>query len=116
MSNVKIFHNPRCSKSRQTLELIRSRGIEPEIVLYLEVRLTTQDIGNILKRLKIKPSHIIRKNEEDFKEHFGDLNKLNDDQIISLICQHPRVLERPIVLNNGMAAIGRPPENIINIL
>ena len=84
MSETKIYHNPKCSKSRQTLELIRGRGIEPEIILYLEGLLTSEDIASIIEMLKIRPLEIIRKNEADFKEYFAAAGHLNDEQLIKL--------------------------------
>ena len=116
MSDTKIYHNPKCSKSRQTLELIRGRGIEPEIILYLEGLLTSEDIASIIEMLKIRPLEIIRKNEADFKESFTVAGHLNDEQLIKLMCLYPKVIERPIVINKGMAVIGRPPENVLKIL
>ena len=116
MSDLTIYHNPRCSKSRQTLELIRSKGIEPEIVLYLEDVPSANDIADALRMLGIKPMDIIRKNEAEFREHFSGADELTDAQLIELMRLYPKVMERPIVVNRGKAVIGRPPENVWGIL
>ena len=116
MGDLTIYHNPRCSKSRQTLELIRSKGVEPEIVFYLEDVPSADDIADALRMLGMKPMEIIRKNEAEFKEHFAGANELTDDQLIELMRLYPKVIERPIVVNRGKAAIGRPPKNVLGIL
>lgn len=116
MAEVKIYHNPRCSKSRQALELIKSNGIEPEVIFYLEGLLTTYDLTKTLKLLKKKPIEIIRKNETEFKEYFNDADNLNDEKLIELMCHYPKVIERPIVISKKMATIGRPPEKVLEIL
>ena len=116
MSDMTIYHNPRCSKSRQTLELIRSKGVEPEIVLYLEDVPSANDIADALRMLGIKPMDIIRKNEAEFREHFSGADELTDAQLIELMRLYPKVMERPIVVNRGKAVIGRPPENVWGIL
>ncbi|MDA8729837.1 arsenate reductase (glutaredoxin) [Alphaproteobacteria bacterium] len=116
MCDLTIYHNPRCSKSRQTLEIIRSKGVEPEIVLYLEDVPSADDIADVLRMLDMKPMDIIRKNEAEFKEHFAGADELTDEQLIDLMRLYPKVIERPIVVNKGKAVIGRPPENVIKIL
>ena len=116
MNNFTIYHNPRCSKSRQTLELIRGKGVEPEIVLYLEDVPAVEDIQDALQMLGMKPIDIIRKNEAEFKEHFAGADELTDEQLIGLMRLYPKVIERPIVVNKGKAVIGRPPENVMEIL
>ena len=116
MCDLTIYHNPRCSKSRQTLELIRSKGVEPEIVLYLEDVPSVNDVADVLRMLGMKPMDIIRKNEAEFKEHFAGANELTDEQLIKLMRLYPKVIERPIVVYRGKAVIGRPPENALGIL
>jgi arsenate reductase len=116
MCDLTIYHNPRCSKSRQTLELIRGKGIEPNIVLYLEDVPSEEDIADALRMLSMKPLDIIRKNETEFKEHFAGADELTDAQLIELMRLYPKVIERPIVINRGKAVIGRPPENVLEIL
>ena len=116
MSDLTIYHNPRCSKSRQTLELIRGKGVEPEIVLYLEDVPAAEDIQDALRMLGMKPMDLIRKSETEFKEHFAGADELTDEQLIDLIRLYPKVIERPIVVNKGRAVIGRPPENVLGVL
>ena len=116
MSDLTIYHNPRCSKSRQTLELIRGQGVEPEIVLYLEDVPAVEDIQDALQIFGMRPMDLIRKSEAEFKEHFAGADELTDEQLIDLIRLYPQVMERPIVVNKGKAVIGRPPENVLGIL
>ena len=116
MCDLTIYHNPRCSKSRQTLELIRSKGVEPEIVLYLEDAPSSGDIAYALRMLDMKPMDIIRKNEAEFKEHFAGADELTDEQLIELMRLYPKVMQRPIVVNRGKAVIGRPPKKALGIL
>ena len=116
MLAVTIYHNPRCSKSRQTLALIRDRGIEPNIILYLEGMLTPEDVAHTLALLGLRAIDIIRKNEAEFKTYFGDANKVSDAELIKAMTRHPKVIERPIVIAGNKAVIGRPPENVLDIL
>jgi arsenate reductase len=111
-----IYHNPRCSKSRATLELLVNHGIEPNIVLYLEQPPDAETLISISHQLGCSISDIIRKGEQDYKL-LGLANRnLNEDDLARTVAKNPRLLERPIVLNNGKAAIGRPPENVLPIL
>jgi arsenate reductase len=113
---MKIYHNPRCTKSRQTLALLQENAIDPEIILYLEKGLEAFEIENILTLLKVSPRDIMRSKEQEFKDqNLGD-KSLSDKDLIKAICNTPKLLERPIVINNNKAAIGRPPENILAIL
>ena len=116
MSDLTIYHNPRCSKSRQTLELIRSKGVEPEIVLYMEDTPSVEDIQDALRMLGLKPMDIVRQKEPKFKEHFAGADELSDTQLVELMRLYPKVIQRPIVINKGKAIIGRPPENVLGIL
>ena len=116
MSEVTIYHNPRCSKSRQTLALIRDKGIEPNIILYLEGMLTPEDIAHTLDLLGVRAIDIIRKNEAEFKTYFGDADKMSDAKLMMAMARHPKVIERPIVIARNKAVIGRPPENVLDIL
>lgn len=116
MAIVKIFHNPRCSKSREALELLRNKGFNPEIILYLEKALSKDEIKNILKMLKISPLEIMRKKEDEYKKQNLDNQNLTDEQLIDAIVKTPKLLERPIVINGNKAAIGRPIDNILRIL
>jgi len=108
-----IFHNPRCSKSRRTLELIRDAGIEPEIRLYLEDTPTAEEIIAVAGRLGVAVADLLRRGESAFKEA-TDLPDLTDDAALAAwVAAHAVVLERPIVLDDsGKAVVGRPPENV----
>lgn len=113
---IRIFHNPRCSKSRQTLELLEKQGIEPEIIRYLETPPTEQELSDILDALSLQPRDLMRKGEKEYKELGLDDTSLNRTQLIAAMVATPKLIERPIVLANGKAAVGRPPESVLNIL
>ena len=113
-----IYHNPRCSKSRKTLEIIRTAGVEPHIVLYLEETPSADRIVAVAGKLDMKVSDLLRRGESEFKEA-ADLPDLDDDTALAAwLEQHPKVLERPIVVdeNSGKAVVGRPPENVAALL
>lgn len=113
---TRIFHNPRCSKSRQTLELLTERGIEPEIIRYLETPPTEQELKDILSALNLAPRELMRTKEKEYKEMGLNDPDLSDDQLIAAMIATPKLIERPIVIANGKAALGRPPENVLSIL
>ena len=113
---VTILHNPRCSKSRATLNLLRDNGVEPKIVEYLETPPTAEEFTEILMKLDLGPRDVIRKGEKVYKElELGD-EALSDDALILAMVGHPILIERPIVVNGEKAALGRPPENVLDIL
>lgn len=114
--SVIIYHNPRCSKSRQTLELLNDRGIEPEIIEYLKSPPDAGQLKRILGLLGITPRELMRSKETLYKELNLDQENLKDDELISALVKNPVLIERPIVLANNKAAIGRPPENVLEIL
>lgn len=114
--SVRILHNPRCSKSRATLDLLRERGIEPEITLYLDSPPSRDELRLIAKRLSLRPLDLVRKGEPEFRELGLDAPGVTDEQLLDAMVRHPRLIERPIVLANGRAAIGRPPESVLAIL
>lgn len=116
MSDFNILHNPRCSKSRQTLELLQENGIEPKVIKYLETPPTGEELKAIVKNLGVSPRDILRKKEAEYKEAGLDNQELTDEQVISLMTQYPKVIERPIVFNDKAAAVGRPPENVLDII
>lgn len=116
MSDVTIYHNPRCSKSRQTLALLEERGIEPEIVKYLEETPSADQLKAVLAKLGISARDLLRKKEAEYKEAGLDDDSLNDDQVIAKMVEFPRVIERPIVVKGDQARIGRPPESVLEIL
>jgi len=113
---VRILHNPRCSKSRTTLALLQERGIDPEITLYLESPPGKAELRSILGKLGMAPRELMRKGEEEYSTLGLSNPDLSDEQLIDAMASHPRLIERPIVLANGKAAIGRPPESVLEIL
>ncbi len=112
---MKIYHNPRCSKSRQTLQLIKDAGVEPKIVEYLKDVPTVQELKEIIGLLGIKPYDLLRRGEADFKENFKGKD-LTDDEWISAMIKYPKLIERPIVVKQKKAVLGRPPENVKTLL
>ena len=114
--NIKIYHNPRCTKSRQTLELLIKQGIKPVINQYLITPPTVEKIKEILRKLGYAPRDLMRKKEDAYTEHNLDNQTLSDDYLIDFMIKHPILIERPIVLTNEKAAIGRPPEKVLEIL
>ena len=113
-----IYHNPNCSKSRNTLSLIKEQGIEPQVILYLKNTLSAEDILNISKSLNTPVKNIIRKNEEDYLEATDLPVTEKDDELSIWLAKNSKLMQRPIVVNNsnGKAIIGRPPENLFEIL
>ena len=112
---MKIYHNPRCSKSRETLALITGKGESPEIIEYLKESISIEDLGLLLEMLKIEPIELIRKNEQIWKENYNE-KELTDDEIIMAMVENPKLIERPIVVKNGKAIICRPPKKALNLL
>jgi len=113
---VTILHNPRCSKSRQSLELLTNNGVDAQVILYLQDPPTSSEIKNILKKLNLSPSEILRRGETRFKELAISLVDIDDDQLITLMVENPILIERPIIFNETKAVIGRPPENTLDII
>lgn len=111
-----IYHNPRCGKSRSTLELLRNRGVEPTIVEYLKTPPTAAELEGILEKLGLEPRDLIRKNEAAYKDAGLNDPALDRAALIAAMAANPILIERPIVLVNGKAALGRPPENVLAIL
>ncbi|WP_372831876.1 arsenate reductase (glutaredoxin) [Pontibacterium sp.] len=116
MSDVIIYHNPRCSKSRQTLALLEERGIEPAIVKYLEETPSADELKSVLTKLGISARDLLRKKEAEYKEAGLDDASLNEDQVIAKMIEFPRLIERPIVIKGDAARIGRPPESVLEIV
>ena len=114
--SITIYHNPKCSKSRQTVELLVKQGIKPVLNEYLKIPPTVEKIKEILRKLGYAPRDLMRKKENVYTEHnLGDPS-LSDDDLIEFMVKHPILIERPIVLANEKAAIGRPPEQVLEIL
>ncbi len=114
--SITIYHNPRCSKSRQTLQLLKDTGIEPTIVEYLKTPPDADTLDTILTMLNIEPRDLMRKQEAEYKTQGLNDDSLSRDQLIKAMTEYPKLIERPIVVTNGRAAIGRPPENVMEIL
>lgn len=113
---ITIYHNPRCSKSRQTLQLLIDRDIEPVIIEYLQAPPTQERLNEILNMLNMDPRDLMRKKESAYKDNGLDDLALSQAALISAMIKDPILIERPIVLNDDRAAIGRPPENVLEII
>ena len=115
MSKFIIYHNPRCSKSREALEIIRQNNLDHQIKLYLEDPLTSKELESILLKLQMQPRELLRKGENDYKlNNLSDL-KHSDQDIINFMIKFPKLIERPIIINEEKSVLGRPPENINNL-
>ena len=115
MSKFTIYHNPRCSKSRNTLALLEQHGVSPEIVLYLETPLEREQINDLLSRLGMSAGELVRRGEQEYKS--SGLNKNStDEEIVDAMVAHPRLIERPIVVKGKKAVLGRPPENVLELI
>lgn len=112
---MKIYHNPRCGKSREGLAILQESKLPFEIINYIETPLSTAELTDIIKLLGIPPIDLVRKNEAVWKENYKGKN-LSDSEIITAMVKNPKLIERPIVVNNGKAVIGRPPELVKSIL
>ena len=111
-----IYHNPRCSKSRQTLALLREQGAEPEIIEYLRTPQSVSELQAILALPGLEASQLVRTKEQAWKDLGQDLGSLSSSEIVAILADNPKLLERPIVTHNGRACIGRPPENVLDLL
>ena len=112
---IVIYHNPRCSKSRETIEILETQKANHEVIKYLDEPLSAEKLGKIVKLLNIKPIELIRKNETIWKENFKDLD-FSDSELIKVMAKYPILIERPIVINGDKAVIGRPPKKILDII
>jgi arsenate reductase len=115
MKAFTIYHNPKCTKSRQTLALLQENGVEPTVIEYLTTPPTAAELKAIVAKLGIKPEQLVRKGEEVYKEKFAG-KTLTDAQWIDAMVKHPILIERPIVVSGTRAVIGRPPENVKPLL
>jgi arsenate reductase len=113
---LSIYHNPRCSKSRQTLQLLEAHGVTPQVIRYLETPPNAPTLAELLDMLGMEPRELMRKKEKDYRASGADNPQLSRDQLIDLMVRNPRLIERPIVVCNGRAAIGRPPEKVLELL
>lgn len=114
--DLTIFHNPRCSKSRATLELLEQRGLEPTIVRYLDDPPDTDTLRQLLSMLGMSPRDLMRKGEPDYSAQRLDDPSLGEDELVQALHDFPKLIERPIVIADGQARIGRPPESVLDIL
>ncbi|QIQ20985.1 arsenate reductase (glutaredoxin) [Zophobihabitans entericus] len=117
MKKVTIYHNPRCSKSRETLALLNEKGIEPEIILYLETTPTIDELKTLLKQLKFSSARELMRTKEELYQELGLGNQsLTEAQLIQAMADNPKLIERPIVVVGQKARLGRPPEQVLEIL
>ena len=110
-----IYHNPRCSKSRQTLALLEERGIEPDVVRYLDNPLTVAELKALLKKLNISARQLLRAGEEEYRTLDLANSSLSEKALLEAMAQHPKLIERPIVVEGNKAALGRPPEAVLEL-
>lgn len=113
---ITIYHNPRCSKSRQTLEILEQNGIEPDVVRYLETPPDKTELKTLLAKLGIGPRDLLRRGEAAYKEQGLANPELTDEALIEAMIAEPRLIERPIVVSGDRAVLGRPPENVLSLL
>ena len=113
---VTIYHNPKCSKSRQTLQLLRDQGIEPRVIQYLKTPPDATTLAALLRKLDLKPRDLLRRKEAAYAELGLDRPELDDAALIEAMVEHPILIERPIVVNGAKAALGRPAEQVLDIL
>jgi arsenate reductase len=111
MSEFVIYHNPRCTKSRKTLELLEEKGLNPEVVLYMDEAPTGEELEELCEILGMSPRDLIRTEEREYRDL--ELEDANDDELLEVMSEHPKLIQRPIVVKDGrQAAIGRPPESV----
>ena len=113
---IQIWHNPRCSKSRETLKLLEDKGISPEVVLYLEDQPDANAIQSVLSKLNISARELLRNSEDAYKEKNLKDKTLTDEQLIAAMVEQPKLIQRPIVINGDKAKLGRPPEQVLDIV
>jgi arsenate reductase len=116
MSEIAIYHNPRCSKSRQTLALLEERGVSPEVILYLETPPAEAKLKDILAKLGMPPRELMRKGEAEYKDNNFKDSSLSDADLLAAMVKFPKLIERPIVVKGNKAKIGRPPESVLELL
>ena len=116
MSDIRIYHNPRCSKSRETLALLQEQGVQPQIVEYLKDAPTASELRELLHKLGLQARQLMRKKEEEYKALGLDNIDLSEDDLINAMVSHPKLMERPIVVVGNEARIGRPPQLVLEIL
>ena len=113
---VTIYHNPRCSKSREALALLEARGISPEVVLYLEQPPSSAQLSRLLEQLGMRPRELLRQGEAEYRTLGLDDVALSDAVLIEAMVMHPKLIERPVVVMHGRAVVGRPPERVLELI
>ncbi|MCB1789282.1 MAG: arsenate reductase (glutaredoxin) [Gammaproteobacteria bacterium] len=113
---ISIYHNPRCSKSRQTLQLLQDNGVTPDVIEYLKTPPDADTLGRLLDMLGLQPRELMRTKEPEYQASGADDPALSRAQLIDLMVANPKLIERPIVVKDGKAAIGRPPERVLDLL
>ncbi|UUD63613.1 arsenate reductase (glutaredoxin) [Pseudomonas seleniipraecipitans] len=116
MTDLTLYHNPRCSKSRSTLQLLEDRGVQPTLVRYLETPPTAEQLRDLLSKLGISARQLLRTGEDEYRELNLADTALSDADLIDAMAAHPRLIERPILVAGDRAVIGRPPENVLELL
>lgn len=116
MTNLTLYHNPRCSKSRSALQLLEERGLNPNIVRYLETPLSAAELHELLRKLGIRARQLLRTGEDEYKALGLNDPELTDEQLIAAMVSQPKLIERPILVAGDKAVVGRPPERILEIL
>lgn len=116
MTSYVLYHNPRCSKSRGALELLQERGIEPQVVRYLDTPPDAATLRTLVRKLGIRPRELLRTGEEEYRSLGLADESVGDDAIIQAMAAHPRLIERPILMRDERAVIGRPPERVLELL
>jgi arsenate reductase len=114
--SLKIYHNPRCSKSRETLKLIEEKGLEPVVIEYLKTPPDKETLRQLIQQLGIKPRELLRLHEDEYKQAGLDDVSMSDEEVIAAMVKYPKLIERPIVVCDGKAIIGRPPVKVLDIL
>lgn len=115
MSETLIYHNPRCSKSRQTLQLLQDKGIEPTVILYLETPPTAEQLADLQEKLGVPVRDMMRSGETEYKDNNLADKSLDDASLLAAMAKYPRLIQRPVVVVGKRAAIGRPPENVLEL-
>jgi arsenate reductase len=116
MSQYRIYHNPRCSKSRQTLSMLEEKGIKPEVVLYMDTPPSTAQLEQLIQQLGITARELLRRGEDEYRELNLAEPSLTESQLIDAMATHPKLIERPIVIKGSRAVLGRPPENVLALI
>ncbi|SDE95880.1 arsenate reductase (glutaredoxin) [Phytopseudomonas seleniipraecipitans] len=116
MTDLTLYHNPRCSKSRSTLQLLEDRGVQPTLVRYLETPPNAEQLRDLLSKLGISARQLLRTGEDEYRELNLANTALSDADLIDAMAAHPRLIERPILVAGERAVIGRPPENVLELL